>query len=122
MERTADDYQLEVKYCGDSNLVADPILFEQLMINLLKNAKEAKATKVEFLNEVISGYQRLTLIDNGHGFQNLENVFTPLYTTKPEGEGLGMYLCQELVAKHKGRIAAENNSKGARIIITLPLS
>jgi nitrogen-specific signal transduction histidine kinase len=48
-------------------------------------------------------------------------VFEPLYTTKPEGTGLGLYLVREIVAAHEGHIAMQSDvGSGTTITVTLP--
>ncbi|MBM7072552.1 HAMP domain-containing histidine kinase [Shewanella sp. 202IG2-18] len=120
VSKISNEYELDFVFQGESVLVADSILFERLMINLMKNAKEASATKLDISNFNEGSNQIVSITDNGKGFQNLQNTFTPLYTTKASGEGLGLFLCKEIVARHNGDISAVNVAQGAKISIKIP--
>ena len=108
-------------------LRADPIQLTQVIFNLLMNAIyfspkngvitiEASQTKSDII---------IKIIDEGKGFENddLEKVFQPFFTTKPtgDGSGLGLSVVHGIVASHRGKISAENNTtKGAIFTVTLP--
>lgn len=67
----------------------------------------------------------LNVIDNGLGIDEelLPNLFEPYKTSKPKGSGLGLAIVKRIVEEHKGRVLAENNEgRGARISIYLPIS
>ncbi|MGB0895082.1 MAG: sensor histidine kinase [Parashewanella sp.] len=117
----APQYQLSVEYHGQVSINADAVLFEQLLINLLKNSKEANATQV-----IVSVYSeklhwKIDIVDDGCGFSNLNNVMTPLYTTKKSGQGLGLTICKEIIERHNGKLAITNVSGGGKVSISLPL-
>ena len=53
--------------------------------------------------------------------EQLPHIFEPLYTTKPEGTGLGLYLMQEIVAAHGGKVMVESVvEQGTTFTLTLP--
>ena len=67
----------------------------------------------------------VTIRDNGPGFSpnQMHRVFSPFYTTKPKGTGLGMAIAQRVVEAHGGRIiVAVRQHSGANIEIVLPRS
>jgi two-component system nitrogen regulation sensor histidine kinase NtrY len=117
----------------DSNieyLLADPVLLKQVVINLIKNAIEScvKSPQTEI---IIRLYQRqqnneklsiIEVIDSGQGIANIDNLFVPFYTTKSNGHGIGLGLCQNIIEHHNGRLSLTNNGKseGATATITLP--
>lgn len=104
-------------------LWADGIFIEQVLINLIKNSQEAEATKIKLSFSESNQMSVIQLIDNGHGFANLENLFVPLYTTKPLGQGIGLSFCRNIIEQHEGAIKLENNSnRGVVVSIQLPLS
>lgn len=113
--------QLEVSVAVQS-IWADKSILEQVLINLIKNANEAGAQKIildfsEEKNKTI-----IKVIDNGHGFANLENLFVPLFSTKQEGQGIGLSFCRNIIEQHQGNITLINNRiQGVTVTIILPL-
>jgi len=68
---------------------------------------------------------RVTISDAGHGIpdDNLERIFEPFCTTRPEGMGLGLTVCRTIISVHGGRLWAENNpDRGASFHFILPES
>ena len=71
------------------------------------------------------GHLRVTVRDSGTGIPpgQLEQIFTPFFTTKGKGMGLGLAVCRTIVTSHAGEIWATNNpDRGASIHFTLPVS
>lgn len=109
---------------GDSSFLA------QVFINLLKNAIEADATEVELRLTTPSNKAGILIevIDNGHGFSNLSNLFVPLYSTKEQGQGIGLSFCRNVIEQHQGQVSLVNNAylrkntAGVTVAIHLPLS
>jgi signal transduction histidine kinase len=96
--------------------VFDPAQMEQVLINLLKNAREAGAPteSIELqVNEHAAGW-RLQVLDRGAGMSEdvLRNALLPFYSTKPSGAGLGLTLCREVIEAHGGRISLANREGG----------
>jgi nitrogen fixation/metabolism regulation signal transduction histidine kinase len=113
------------------NIWADPLLLKQVIINLLKNAIEACSDnqqtciglKVSLLTKRKDEQDVLIeIIDNGQGISNTDNLFVPFYTTKGNGHGIGLSLCQNIIEQHQGQLALFNrkNNKGAVAQIILP--
>ena len=119
----AKEVNAELTYQGRVQIMADPMLIEQLIINLFKNAKEASECACNLFISVNNDayWQTIKVEDRGVGFSNLENALTPLYTTKKHGQGLGLALCNDIIEAHKGQIQLYNTEVGAGVEITLPL-
>lgn len=102
----------------------DPILLEQVMINLVKNAVEASDTNQPITLDftIKDGQQMIRLIDQGKGIQNPDNLFVPFYTTKPSGQGIGLTFCRNIIEQHGGTLSLTNNAnnQGATAEISLP--
>ncbi|HEY4366889.1 MAG TPA: ATP-binding protein [Steroidobacteraceae bacterium] len=96
--------------------VFDPTQMEQVLINLVKNAREAGATaeSIELdVNEFAGGW-RLQVCDRGSGMSEdvLRNALLPFFSTKPAGAGLGLTVCREVIEAHGGRVSLANRHGG----------
>jgi PAS domain S-box-containing protein len=108
---------------------ADPQLIEQLILNLITNAKEAmKNTVNEKIINVISSMQDdcivLTISDSGPGVPMYikKKIFDPFYTTKEGNTGIGLSLCHRIVKDHGGLLVVKDGEGGgAEFKIELPL-
>ena len=121
-----DGLALRVQIQPELMVNGDPVQLEQVLLNLLINARQAmlgrggsitiKASDVEGENSV-----RIQVIDTGPGIPEklLPKIFQPFFTTK--GTGLGLAICKEIVEHHRGRI--EVNSvvgRGTTFGVVLP--
>jgi nitrogen fixation/metabolism regulation signal transduction histidine kinase len=106
---------------------ADKSQLEQVLINILKNAREAmlqlpqKTIDISYQQD--EKYLHLIIDDQGIGIANKENLFVPFYSTKPQGSGIGLTLCRQILFNHDGLIKLTNrkNRQGAQAVISLPL-
>jgi signal transduction histidine kinase len=103
----------------------DVTQFEQVLINLLKNAHESGSDVADIgvAVETVPGGWQLRVVDRGTGMQEdvLANALLPFYSTKPEGTGLGLTLCREIVEAHGGRMSLANRADGGvTVTIFLP--
>jgi signal transduction histidine kinase len=133
-----DGIALRVQVQPDLNVKGDPIQLEQVLLNLLINARQAmlqehdngrggvltiKAGRAE---DTI----RIDVADTGPGIaeRNLPRIFEPFFTTKtapragePRGSGLGLHICKQIVEKHGGRIEVESApGRGTTFGVLLP--
>ena len=95
------------------------------VLNLVQNALDAIAQggRVSITGQGTATQVQLQVRDTGSGIaaERLERIFEPLYTTKPGGKGLGLYIVQEIVAAHGGQITvASMEGQGTTFTITLP--
>ena len=104
---------------------ADPAFIEQVLLNIIKNASEASEDEdvVQVIFSENDQNSMIKVVDNGHGFANLDNLFVPLYSTKQNGQGIGLSFCRNIIEHHKGTINLTNNShtKGVTVTICLPI-
>ena len=114
MEPTLDQKNIEMDIVlKDPGLEVevDPSLIEQVLINLIVNAKEALKDKPGakiILSGLLSTKQKplIKVADNGTGIEEevLENIFIPFFSTKKTGSGIGLSLCKQIMMLHKGNI------------------
>ncbi|AOF16682.1 TPA: GHKL domain-containing protein [Yersinia enterocolitica] len=109
-------------------LQSDSLWLEQVFHNLLSNAIQAiQHTPTPTVTFIVNSTEKQLVIkieDNGAGLnqQQLDNLFTPFYTTRESGLGLGLTLCETLVQRMGGDIKAGNNEhRGACFTLTFPL-
>ncbi len=107
-------------------VTGDRMRIEQVLVNLLRNALDATKTisnpEIEIM--LSKGDHALVQVrDNGHGIEDLENLFEPFHTTKPAGEGvgLGLAISSGFVKEMGGRLTAHNEEAGAVFEIQLPI-
>ena len=108
-------------------VMADRLRLEQVLINLLRNALDAtKDQSQPQIDLILSAGETATLTvrDNGHGIEDLENLFEPFYTTKTAGEGvgLGLAISSGIVTDLGGRLTARNSDRGGAVFeVKLPI-
>ncbi|WP_404427624.1 PAS domain-containing sensor histidine kinase [Ureibacillus chungkukjangi] len=100
---------------------------KQMLINLVKNAIEVMCSGgvVVIKLENHDGGVEVSVIDEGAGLSDVEmnQLFTPFYTTKSTGTGLGLALVKKVVEEHNGSISVESNiGLGTTFKISLPIS
>jgi len=108
----------------------DPILIEQVLINLMKNGIEAMAQSPERVLtlrvRVGAGHVVIDVIDRGTGIDESAQakLFEPFYSTKAEGMGMGLNICRSIVEFHQGRLWVDNNAdgRGCTFHMLLPLT
>jgi len=136
LEETISDYKTINKNnihpitieCESRKLFAylDPHLFRQVVVNLVKNAAQAQPDGGRIRLRISGGGSAgvvLSVEDNGPGIQedNLDRIFTPFFTTKTSGTGLGLATVKKIVEMHGGRVIAANlPGGGAAFTVELP--
>jgi signal transduction histidine kinase len=106
----------------------DRVQLQQVLLNLIANAIHAMATKDE--PRVLSvrseackeGGVLITVADTGRGIEphDINRIFNPLFTTKPDGMGMGLAICRSIVEAHDGRLwVTPNTPQGAVFQFTL---
>jgi C4-dicarboxylate-specific signal transduction histidine kinase len=124
------DIAVELNLCAeDVTVIGNPIQLEQVLLNLLTNARDALADSarkaIEVTCTVEPGSVMIVVADSGPGIPpGFENrVFDPFYTTKEvgAGTGLGLSITYGIIKDHEGTIAVDNRpGQGARFLIQLP--
>ncbi len=110
-------------------VMADSILIEQVLVNLMKNGAESieqsgrpshqRKVELRVVPRTIEEQSviEFTVQDTGKGLppEVLERLFEAFFTTKSEGMGMGLNLCRSIVESHQGRMRAENLYNGSEV-------
>lgn len=83
-------------------LLADPVQLEQVFVNILKNSIEAIGSKGLIYICLDAHLKQLSIQDNGSGFssETSDQLFTPFYSSKKTGQGIGLMLVREILMNH----------------------
>ncbi len=109
-------------------VLGNEVQLQQVLLNLMMNAIEAMASgepRVMSVRSVFVGRDivRVSVEDTGSGIDpaDVERIFTPLFTTKTRGMGVGLSICRSIVERHKGKIwASPAADKGSIFELDLP--
>lgn len=128
----AADVEIDVKIAQDiREMVGDPVGVQQVLVNLINNGIEAMAGVIVDKSLTLTvapaehGFVRLSVSDTGHGIvpENEGHIFTPFFTTKPSGMGIGLAICVSILEIAGGSLSARNNiDRGATFDVILPVS
>jgi C4-dicarboxylate-specific signal transduction histidine kinase len=106
----------------------DQVQLQQVVINLVVNAIEAMQSAEPTILSIRAGVSRpnvvhLSIEDTGAGVDpsNLDNIFSPMFTTKERGMGIGLSICDSIIRNHNGRIwATRGIDRGSIFQLELP--
>lgn len=126
LESVRSFYSFRTEGDADFSAAMDGAQMQQVLINLVKNAHESGGSS----DNVVVTIQRtgsdavLRVMDRGRGMSEevMRQALVPFYTTKPEGSGLGLALCNEIVEAHGGRMRLAAREGGGTVVTCwLPL-
>jgi two-component system sensor histidine kinase DctS len=115
---------------SDPEIQADPLLLQQVLLNLLRNAMDAMAAtpperrEIRVVAESEAGSVTVSIADRGCGIAPAlrDKLFEPFFTTKAEGMGMGLNICRSIMEFHRGRVWAEPNPEGGSVFsFSLPV-
>jgi two-component system sensor histidine kinase DctS len=135
LRRELERHQVELELRLDPRLhpvVADQVLMEQVVVNLVRNAVDALGDREGHRRiEVASSFSadgrfaRIDVSDNGPGLHGLriDALCAPFYSTKAEGMGMGLAICRSIIEAHRGVFDAQDMpGGGARFSLTIPVN
>jgi signal transduction histidine kinase len=111
-----------------SQVRGNRVQLQQVLVNLIMNAVDAMTAKdgpriLTVKSEAHEGDgMMLSVADTGTGIssQDVDHIFNPLFTTKPDGMGMGLSICREIIETHEGRLWCEpNGARGSVFRFTL---
>lgn len=129
-----DSITVEIRVLEDLHLSCVPVQIQQVLMNLVLNARDAMLGHGGILRVEASGTDdgvEIAVHDTGDGItpENLKNVFRPFFTTKSgkdrpatgSGSGVGLAFCRRIVEAHGGSIAVESQvGQGSTFTVRLP--
>jgi two-component system sensor histidine kinase DctS len=125
-EAEARKRRVTIRTCpaaGDPEILADRLLLQQVVLNLLRNAMDAMAAtpperrEIRVVTEGSAELITVSISDRGCGIDPgvREKLFEPFFTTKGEGMGMGLNICRSIMELHRGRVWAEPNPGGGTV-------
>lgn len=138
IELQAQQFLVVVKYTMPTDLpdvLGDPVLLEQVILNLARNGIQAMATveprrrilqiSAELTSHPANGHVvSFSVADRGHGISEevASRLFSPFFSTKADGMGMGLNICRSLIELHGGTLTYRNNTpEGIIFQFTLPI-
>jgi signal transduction histidine kinase len=132
IRRTLEHNQIDLDYISTSNLPeikADSLEVQQVLLNLVLNARDAMPEggllKLETGTDDAKKFVLLKVMDTGVGIspENLDRVFSPFYSTKISGTGLGLAVCRRIMKRQGGKISIESDvGKGTTFTLKFPVN
>ncbi len=115
--------KLERNYAGVPAVIGSSAELAQVFVHLLRNATQALPERGGVISVTTTSADEgvtIRIADNGHGIpaEVLPRVFEPFYTTRPEGNGvgLGLPICHEIVTRHQGTIDIQSPPSGGTTV------
>ncbi|MDR0379391.1 MAG: PAS domain S-box protein [Candidatus Accumulibacter sp.] len=116
---------------GLPELPGDRVMIEQLLLNIMRNAIEAmnvaavpsERRRLTVTAERVEDQVRIRVVDRGPGIPGevQDKLFTPFFSTKVDGMGMGLNICRSITEFHRGRLWIEDNPEGgAVVVVSLP--
>lgn len=115
---------LEVNKQASPVVKVNSLLFQWALENVLKNAADAGATRIQITLTADGDRAIIDITDNGKGMsrQQARNIFRPGFTTKPRGWGMGLSLTRRIIETyHGGRITVNQTSEGVGTTIRVSM-
>jgi len=111
---------------AEPKIKIDAEKMRRVFVNIIKNALDAmpRGGRLTIRTKKANGYLKIIFTDTGIGMSKnvVEKLWTPLFTTKARGMGLGLPICKRVVEAHGGSISAESAvGKGTTFTVTIPI-
>ncbi len=125
---TGREIKFDIRVAEDAaEALIDKIQIQQVLVNLMRNAVEAMANSVRrelSVSAVRAGEMiEISVADTGPGLPEEVHarLFQPFVTTKPNGMGIGLYVCRTIVEAHGGELSADRVATGGTVFrFTVP--
>lgn len=115
--------EIKIELCGNLIVPCDPMKIDTLFSNLITNSIQALPSQIDKIKvraKEYDMYVKIEIEDAGPEIPTdvIENMFKPLFTTKPTGTGLGLVSCRHIVEEHRGTLSVRTNP--TTFTVTLP--
>lgn len=123
-EKESENVKLVIHY-PNIEIFADPSLIRIVLNNLLRNAIQSATAhedgRVELRASLCENSPQITVTDNGDGIpeNHMEDIFTPFYSTKKDGTGIGLCISRQIMRLHDGELTAESYPEKRHTIFTI---
>lgn len=134
-EVDARNNSMEIHLEQQDNLPAvkvDPVQIQQVALNLIRNGMEAmRDMETRGIGVIVrmhredENFVKVSVVDRGYGLADdaEERLFTPFYTTKKDGMGIGLTVCHSIIQSHGGKLGFQRNPEGGTIFeFTMPIA
>lgn len=127
-QASSQSVEIELRLSNDlpKEIPGDRVRLEQVLLNVLLNALEALPTGGRITITAVSQSEAVTIevSDTGSGIPDdlRDKIFDPYFTTKSEGTGLGLALCDKIIRQHDGSLDLRSSSQGTTFQLTLPVA
>ncbi len=100
----------------------DPIQMEQVFVNILKNAIESIVSNGVIRIEVFPSEYKVVFADNGAGIlpENKGKLFSPFFSTKPTGQGIGLIIIREILVNHNIKFSLATEGEWTKFELKFP--
>jgi signal transduction histidine kinase len=120
--------QVEFKFGGQQLAYGYPNEFGQVILNILTNARDAFVANTITNRKLVikigetEKFITVEFIDNAGGIEPalISKVFDPYFTTKPHGNGLGLYMTKMIIDNMNGAVTIENTGDGVKFCLSVP--
>ncbi len=125
--KTQENIEIVIDVNQLPEIEADEKMIKRIILNLSNNgiqAMEKTGGILKVSTREKNGFIEISFEDTGIGIkkENLEKIFTPFFTTKAQGMGVGLAICKRFVELHGGSIEIESEEgKGSRCIVEIPM-
>ncbi len=125
---TAEQRKIYFSVDGEKNLTAklDPELYKQAILNIIQNAFDAvpDGGRIFIKYTIKNKHLVVEISDNGKGIEKKDQskIFDLYFTTRKEGNGLGLSISQKIISQHNGIINFTTGTSGTTFKIITPIS
>ena len=125
-EANLNGIKIHHKSENDLTIYASKDSFRETMINILQNAIDAcpsQSGEIFVCGKLSKGMIEISVSDNGKGIphKDRKNIFSPFFTTKKKGSGIGLFSCKKFAEESGGKLTVSGKyEKGTKISLLLP--